>query len=103
MKTFVVKNDFIGDTTCFLQYYEEEKIIQLYNADDGEDFCCPTTTPSSVIIPDGCVCIKNYSEGEGMVDLLENLGVIERKYDVPYGNVLLTICKVQPKIYEYTE
>ena len=67
--------------------------ILLLDPETGEEIAMPTAHVEG--IPEGCVAVKNYSENEGMLQALQQAGVISAPVgQIPSGFVVLYICKL---------
>lgn len=105
MKKFTLKTP-TGDNLIGGLYAEpSRRFIQIYSLDP--DFGWEPWTTATVNI-EGLqgdeVAIKNYSENEGLLDTLMELGVIEPPHRrVPSGFVMIDICNmVRSKLDEYS-
>lgn len=72
------KVTFMG-TECMVKVYEigGNLNIQLITADDGQAFA-KASTSLGISLPKGQVYIKSYSENEGMLECLQEAGLIKR-------------------------
>ncbi len=62
----------------FARYHNGQLAIQLIEEATGEDWCTPSLAMAYAEVPQDCVAIKNYSELEGMPEVLARDGVIEK-------------------------
>lgn len=105
MKKFDLKTPY-GDTLVGGLYADPaRRFIQIYT--EEPDFGWEPWTTATVNIGglrDNEVAIKNYSENEGLLDVLIGLGVIEPPHrQVQSGFVLIDICNmVRSKLDEYS-
>jgi hypothetical protein len=60
----------------FERYRSNEICLSLSDAETGEDWATATSA-FGVALPENCVAIKNWSENEGMAELLISNGIIE--------------------------
>ena len=50
-------------------------------------------------IPEGCIAVKDYSENEGVLDCLQELGIVTEVVSwVPSGYVMIPICRYDPEV-----
>ena len=105
MKTFILKTPSGDALTGGLCAEPARRFIQIYNL-DPDDGWEPWTTATVNIggLHGDEVAIKNYSENEGLLDVLLGLGVIEPPHRrVASGFVTIDICNmVRPKLEEYS-
>lgn len=77
------------------RYSSNNNLALKIESDDGS-ICVCTVNPNKKL-SDDVICIKDYSENEGMVDFLKNMGIISNKVEsIPSGWVELYV-------YELTE
>ena len=71
------------------------KAIKLIDQEDGMPFCMATiNVPQIPLLHDG-VIIKNYSENEGILEVLEKAGYIQDTGNIVYvGMAEANICKL---------
>lgn len=83
---------------CYIKFgqYQNGRIaMQLFDVEDHEPVCTVTVNLPDEDVPDGYVLIKDWSENEGIYDVLHKAGIIgkvERK--IPTGHVLAYQCKL---------
>lgn len=105
MKTFILKTPSGDALTCELHAKPARRFIQIYNLEPDEGWELWTTATVNINGLHGDeVAIKNYSENEGLLDVLLSLGVIEPPHRrVASGFVTIDICNmVRPKLEEYS-
>ena len=104
MKKFVMKTPYGHKLTGALDADPARRFIQIY-ALDSETGWEPWTTATVNLngLEGDEVAIKNYSENEGLLELLTGLGVIEPPHRrVQSGFVSIDICNmVRSKLEEY--
>lgn len=105
MKEFILKTPFGDNLTGGLSADPDRRFIQIYNFDPDYGWEPWTTATVNINGLSGDeVAIKNYSENEGILDLLVGLGVIEPPHrQVASGFVVIDICNmVRSKLEEYS-
>lgn len=83
-------------SVVFKKYYDNGRTaITLIDQEDGMPYCTATiNVPEIDLLPDE-VIIKNYSENEGILELLEKAGYIQDTGDIVYvGMAEANICKL---------
>lgn len=88
---------------CFFRtgkYADNTPSIQIrQNTECGVEPILTATVSLGVPLPDGCILVKNYSENEGVLEFLKNLGVVTKVMCyLPSGYVSIPVCKYDPKI-----
>lgn len=78
------------------QYGNGNLALQVESLDEGP-ICTCTVNPDEVVTHDA-IAVKNYSENEGMVDTLTEMGLIgEELYSIPSGFVSIPVHKLTEK------
>jgi hypothetical protein len=67
----------------FGEYENGRTAIKL--TEQGSPFATATINDTSVHLDDGLVMIKDYSENTGMVQALQNAGIVQPLYPYPIG------------------
>jgi len=62
--------------------------------EDGIPYMTATICDPDMDIKDDEVIIKNYSENEGILEALEDAGIIQHSYLLNYGMVNIVVCKL---------
>lgn len=69
-----------ADTPCnivFGKYHNNQRTsIQLYEQETGEPFMTASVNMPDEYLTEDMVCIKNYSENEGILDVLINAQIV---------------------------
>lgn len=79
------------------KYENGRSALVIYQND--EVLCKATVNMPETIIPDGYVCIKDWSENEGVLNSLIIAGVIyPPEYSMPSGFVYVDVCKLKEQI-----
>jgi len=82
-------------TASYGHYANKQPRIQLYDVDDG----CPYATASVELeqpLLDGEIAIKDYSENEGILDMLVEHGVVDKPHRFANsGFVTIPICMLK--------
>lgn len=70
--------------------------LLLIDAEDGEPVATATVNLPEVEMAPGEVAIKNWSENEGMVEVLVQAGVIEPPHrEIALGYVIAPVCRIR--------
>ena len=68
------------DTPCnivFGKYHNNQRTsIQLFEQETGEPYMTASVNMPDIYLSDDMVCIKNYSENEGILDVLINANIL---------------------------
>ena len=82
-------------TLVFTKYFDLNTAILLVDADDGSPVATATINLPDYNLADGEVAIKDYSENEGMFNVLNTAGVISDpiRFEAT-GFVNVPICKL---------
>ena len=68
--------------------------LELTDANDGESVTVATVNMPDLNLEEGFVVIKNYSENEGLLDVLIEGGIVSTPlFYVPTGFVEVPVCK----------
>ena len=105
MKKFILKTPLGDNLTGGLYVEPARRFIEIYNLDPDYGWEPWTTATVNINGLSGDeVAIKNYSENEGILDLLIGLGVIEPPHRrVASGFVMIDICNmIRSKLDEYS-
>jgi hypothetical protein len=99
-KTFELKLAYYTFPNCYFvpsRYSSNNNLALKIESEDKGLICVCTVNPDEKL-SDDVICIKNYSENEGMVEFLKNMGIIGDMVKViPSGWVELY------DVYELTE
>ncbi len=78
------------------RYANTERIaLLLTDASTGEEIATATVNMPNFHVPSNHVCIKNYSENEGMLEALMEAGIISEPVDHKQsGFVLIPVCQL---------
>ena len=105
MKEFQLRTSYGSEVRCCLEIIPRLHHIQVY-AWDEENGWEPWATATVQIggLNENEVAIKNYSENEGILEALVDLGVIDPPHRrVASGFVMIDICRMnRDKIAEYS-
>ena len=105
MKEFQLQTPYGFEVRCSLEIIPEQHHIQVYDWDE-ENGWEPWATATVQIggLNENEVAIKNYSENEGILEALVDLGVIDPPHRrVASGFVMIDICRMNwDKIAEYS-
>ena len=84
------------DCTVMLAHYSNKRIaLQLNDAHDGEPVVTATVNIPEIPLKDDEVLIKDYSENEGMLELLIREGIVEKLNQIVFsGYVEIPKCKL---------
>ena len=86
--------------TCYIEVDTENKEIQVYSFNDDYKFWEPYAT-ATVIIPGLSTdeyAIKDYSENDGILDMLLEQEVVVEPHRYAYsGYVMIPICRLSPE------
>ena len=88
--------------TCHIEYLKYQNTnrtaIQLLDATEGDPVAMATINMPEVKLEENEVIIKDYSENEGILDVLISEGIVERTgKTVSTGFVTCQICKLLNK------
>jgi len=84
MKTYKFKGDKIYIKKE--EYQNGRTALQLYDAETGEDYLTATVNVPEQPLKNGEICIKTWSENEGVLEFLIKEGIVsESKYYFPVG------------------
>lgn len=61
----------------FGKYQNNRTAIQLVKKDSGEPYATATVNLPEVIVPDGMVLLKGWSENTGIPKLLEDMNIVK--------------------------
>ncbi|AFM11212.1 hypothetical protein [Turneriella parva] len=89
------KISFLGEelTIWKSKYAENNRVALELVTDDDEPFMTATVNTREAI-PEGHVTIKNYSENEGLLEVLIENGIVERPaLSIATGFVHIPVCK----------
>jgi hypothetical protein len=82
-------------TVEFSEYNNGRTAISLYEKDTGEPYCVATVNLPEVMLKEDEVIIKNYSENEGLLDVLIKAGIVSKPIRKEYtGYVTADVCKL---------
>lgn len=100
-RTITIETRYIEkqDATVVLsRYVSTDNLAIVLVAQDGEPLCTVTVNHPGTAVPDGIVCIKDYSENEGVLAALKRAGVIEREPvgQIVSGFAVCPLCKLTP-------
>jgi hypothetical protein len=99
IKTFELKLAFGTYPNCYFvpsRYRSNNNLALQIQSEDEGPICVCTVNPNEKL-SDDVICIKDYSENEGMAEFLKNMGIIgDRVKVIPSGWVELYV-------YELTE
>ena len=96
--TFTCKTKYGDYNDCYFKaghYTNGNVAILIESGEDEEPIMTATVNPWQEVTDD-CVAIKNYSENEGIVDVLKEQGIITGKpeYEIPSGYVVIPVYKL---------
>ena len=96
--TFSCKTKYGEYKDCYFKagHYNNGNIaILIESGEDEEPIMVATVNPWQAV-EDSCVAIKNYSENEGVVEVLKEQGIIvgEPEYDIPSGFVTIPVYRL---------
>lgn len=106
----IIKRKIMGSKTikfksceCFIEtsmYSNNDRLaIVLCDNTDGEMIAVATVNLPHSHLPDDHVFIKDYSENEGIMNILINAGIIDSPtLYVPSGYVQIPMCKLHPEV-----
>lgn len=102
-RTITVTTPYVGTKTLALDphhYHNGLPALCLTDPQSGEPFFTasvnPPVTPAQV--PQGCICLKGWSENEGLPKALMDAGVVGPSIAVvPSGFVTITVHKINPE------
>ena len=99
---FSIKTKFATYDNCFFKtgkYADNTPAIHIHqNTQYGVEPILTATVSLGVPLPDGCILVKDYSENEGVLEFLKNLGVVTKVMCyLPSGYVSIPVCKYDPK------
>lgn len=87
---------------CFIEtskYVNDRLAIDLCDVSDGCLVLTATVNLPHNHLPDDHVFIKDYSENEGIMNILINAGIIDHPtLYVPSGYVQIPMCKLHPDV-----
>lgn len=79
----------------FSKYTNQRTAIELIDAEDGIPFARATVNVPDIPLEDGEICVKDYSENEGMLDFLIENKIVESEYRFVRDKFLVVpICKL---------
>ena len=85
------------------KYGNGAKALQLIDAEDGMPYGVATVNTGK-IYGDDLIAVKDWSENEGMVDFLKEIGFIDRVAAVDQsGYVTVPICHLTPEAVKFFE
>ncbi len=77
-----------------LEYANNENIALILRTTETGETMCIASTNTNMTLPKGEVAIKNYSENEGILEVLVNAGIVSSPtYYTNSGFVSIPICK----------
>ena len=80
---------------AFDRYQNGRVMMRLYCVDDGEPLATCTVNIPEYPLEEGEVIIKDYSENEGMFNVLEDAGIVKRTGKmVSSGFITCPVCKL---------
>ena len=79
----------------FRQYSNQRIAIELIEIGTNEPIAVATINLPCALLKDDEICIKDYSENEGMLDVLIEAGVISKPIrEIQSGFVTIPICEL---------
>jgi len=79
----------------FTKYADGNTAIRL--TQDGMPYATATINDPDADLLENEVIIKNYSENEGILEALEEAGIVQSLYPLSYGFTTAIVCKVLKK------
>jgi len=83
--------------TCIVkksQYHNDRTAIILVDAGTGEYFLTASINAPEINLKENEILIKNYSENEGILEVLTKAGLIEPICEIPANFVRYNLCKL---------
>jgi hypothetical protein len=106
METTIMNTIQFKEWTCVLElglyHGTGQAAIMLNDAEDGSPVARATIHMPGLALPPEVVCIKDYSENEGMRQALIDAGIIEPEIltYIPSGYVTIPVVKLKDEILE---
>lgn len=102
MKTFTLNTRYLKPHKAklsYLRYADGNPCIHILGADSGNVLMTATTNVEGYkSLAKNRILVKNWSENEGLLDCLEEQGIIRRTgYEVPAGFVTAIECELLPE------
>jgi hypothetical protein len=106
-KIFPLKNKWIQEDAVLFcgMYYDGSVAIRAVAADDHDPICTVTVCIGNDFVnnwnKDEYICIKNWSENEGVLQCMIDNGFVEYAgNDIPINWVKANVCKMLPPLLE---